>query len=281
MNYNESNAAAKKTNLNGNVLYWLNYCWLILSGTITGLHMTHKTKGIVLRTVKYGETSLVVTILTELFGVQTYMVNGVRTAKKNGGRANYFLPGAILELVVYHHEQKNMQRIREFGWAALYETVLSDVIKNCVALYMMELLYKSQKQPEENNALFYFCEDVLLHLDKADKVVAANIPLYFTLHLCYFSGSKLNDNFSNIDTILDLQEGCFVEERPLHPHFIEGELAEVTAQLLKVMQPEELSAFHLHHEKRRKLLQYYHTYYALHIPDFGEMKTLEVLEDVL
>ncbi|MFM2327595.1 MAG: repair protein RecO, partial [Bacteroidota bacterium] len=39
--------------------------------------MTHKTKGIVLRSIKYGETSLVVTLFTELFGVQTYMVNAV------------------------------------------------------------------------------------------------------------------------------------------------------------------------------------------------------------
>ena len=51
--------------------------------------MTHKTKGIVLRTIKYGETSVVVTIFTELFGVQTYMVNGVRTTKKSSAKANH------------------------------------------------------------------------------------------------------------------------------------------------------------------------------------------------
>jgi DNA repair protein RecO (recombination protein O) len=63
--------------------------------------MIQRTKGIVLRTVKYGETSLVVTILTELFGVQSYMVNGVRTSSKKGaGRANLFQPISILELEV-------------------------------------------------------------------------------------------------------------------------------------------------------------------------------------
>ena len=46
--------------------------------------MTHKTKGIVFRTVKYGETSLVVTVYTEFFGVQTYMVNGARSTKHTG-----------------------------------------------------------------------------------------------------------------------------------------------------------------------------------------------------
>ena len=49
----------------------------------------HKTKGIVLRAVKYGETSMVVSIFTELFGLQSYLVNGVRTATKKGsGKAN-------------------------------------------------------------------------------------------------------------------------------------------------------------------------------------------------
>jgi DNA repair protein RecO (recombination protein O) len=243
--------------------------------------MTHKTKGIVLRTVKYGETSLVVTMLTELFGVQTYLVNGVRSAKKASAKANYFLPGAILDLVVYHHEQKNMQRIREFGWAVLYQDVLSDVIKNCIALYMMELLYKSLKQPEDNTQLFYFCEDVLLHLDKADRAVTANIPLYFSLQLSHFLGFKINDDFDETQNILDLQEGCFVAEQPSHLYFIEGENALLTSQLLKVVHPNELSQFHLHHEVRRKLLRYYHSYYALHIQDFGEMKTLAVLQDVL
>ena len=58
--------------------------------------MTHKTKGIVLRSIKYGETSLVVTIFTEMFGIQTYMVNGVRTSKKSAAKANLFQPTATV-----------------------------------------------------------------------------------------------------------------------------------------------------------------------------------------
>ncbi len=243
--------------------------------------MTHKTKGIVLRAVKYGETSLVVTIFTELFGVQSYMVNGVRSSKKSSAKANLFQPGAILDLVVYHHEQKNMQRIREFSWATLYQNVLGDVIKNSIALYMVEMLHKCLKQPEENTELFYFCEDVLLQLDKAGGQVTANIPLYFALHLSHFFGFRINDDYSPHRNILDLQEGNFTAEQPFHLHFIAGEDALLTSQLLKTMQPSELSHFHLHHEVRRRLLHSYHRYYQLHIQDFGDMKTLAVLQDVL
>src|SRR5258708_32891128 len=156
--------------------------------------MTHKTKGILLRTVKYGETSLVVTIFTELFGVQTYMVNGVRTSKKTGTKAAYFQPGAILDLIVYHNELKSMQRIKEVKWAFLYQDVFNNVIKNCIALYMVELLYKCLKQPENNQDLFLFCEDALMQLDSCNKAVAANFALYFALHLTHFFGFRMNDD---------------------------------------------------------------------------------------
>ena len=243
--------------------------------------MTHKTKGIVLRAIKYGETSLVVTIFTELFGVQTYMVNGVRTAKKSSAKANHFQPGAILDMVVYHNDQKPMQRIKEFKWDFLFQQALSDVIKNSIALYMVELLQKCLKQPEQNTALFYFCEDILIRLDTADKSATANFALYFSLQLTHFFGFKMNDDYNADQTVLDLAEGNFVTRQPEHPHFIDGECAQITSQLLKVMQPHELSQFKLHHDTRRKLLLHYQDYYALHIPDFGLMKTLAVLHEVL
>lgn len=243
--------------------------------------MTHKTKGIVLRSIKYGETSLVVTIFTELFGIQTYMVNGVRSTKKSSAKANHFQPCAILDLVVYHSDNKSMQRIKEFNWAVLYETLLSHVIKNSIASFMTELLQKCLKQPEPNPDLFNFCEESFLELDRANKMVAANFALFFCLHLTHFFGFRMIDNYSSDNTILDLQEGVFTNHQPTHPNFIEGKNAELTANLLKVMQPHELVEFKLNQEIRRELLVRYLEYYALHISDFGQMKTLMVLHEVL
>ncbi len=156
--------------------------------------MIYKTRGVVLRTIKYGETSVVVNIFTALFGVQAYLVNGIRTQKRSGNKAAMFQPGAILDMEVYHNEQKAMQRIRECSWAFLYEHILSDVVKNSIALYMVELLYKTLKQPEAHADLFNFCEDALIQLDSADNSVAANFPLYFSLHLANFFGFKISNN---------------------------------------------------------------------------------------
>src|ERR1043165_6122519 len=100
--------------------------------------MTHKTKGIVLRTIKYGETSVITAVYTELFGLQSYIVKGVRqSTKKAESKSSYFQAAAMLEMEVYHNELKNLQFIKEYKWSYLYEKVLFDVMRNTVAQFMI------------------------------------------------------------------------------------------------------------------------------------------------
>lgn len=242
----------------------------------------HSTKGIVLKAVKFGETSLIVTIFTELFGLQSYIVSGVRTSTKKGtGKANLFQPTAILDLVVYHNELKHLNRIKEFKWHYLYQHIFSDVPKNAVALFMIELLTKCLKQPEPNPALFEFIEDAFVHLDESKETVMANFPLFFALHLPAFFGFRISDDHSGESPMLDLQEGTYVAEKPNHLHYLEGKQAEVTSELLKIMRPEELEQIKLNQDFRRQLLFAYETYYRLHIQEFGTLRTLPVLKEVL
>lgn len=245
-------------------------------------NVLHKTKAVILRTVKYGETSLIVSAYTELYGLQSYIVQGVRTSSKKGsGKANYFQPGSMLELIVYHHDLKNLQRIKEFKWSYLYEHVFADVIKNTVLLYMMELLQKCVKQPENNPDLFYFIEDALMQLDKASDTVTANFPLYFALHLTNFFGFQLNTDDAGKHSILDLQEGNFVATYPQHVYYVDGKTAGLIRELLKAMQPHELTEIPLNHLQRRQLLEAIEIYYALHVPEFGKLKSLPVLQQIL
>jgi len=243
--------------------------------------MTHKTRGIVIKTIKYGETSIVASILTSLFGLQTYLINGVRKSQKSGEKSILYQPGAILDLVVYHQDQKNLQRIKEAHWAQIHEHILSDVIKNSIASFMMELLQKTMRQPESNPDLFEFCEDCLICLDKADRRATANFPLFFALQLPQFFGFKLSlPDSEDAQHCLDLKEGIFVSEIPEHPLVLTGDPAIVTADLLKVNHPSDLDEFELNQNRRRMLIQRYMQYYALHVPEFGQMKTLSVMYEV-
>jgi len=244
--------------------------------------MTHKTKGIILRTVKYGETSIIATVYTELFGLQSYIVKGVRQASKKGTtKANYFQPAAILEMEVYHNELKNLQFIKEYEWSYLYEHVFFNVIKNAAAMYMIELLQHGIKQPESNQELFRLIEESLKQLDEGSETLIANLPLYFTLQFASELGFRLQGEYSKHTPVLDLQEGRFVAEIPSHIYYITGELAETTSKLNTIHFYKDLKKFQLNRHTRRELLQAYREYFALHIEEFGVLKSLHILQEVL
>jgi DNA repair protein RecO (recombination protein O) len=146
---------------------------------------------------------------------------------------------------------------------------------------MVELLTKCLKQPEPNAELFYFVEDALAHLDKAGEKVTANFPLFFALHLALFFGFRISDEFSEKQVFLDLEEGRFTIQQPVHSNYLDDKAAEITAHILKAQRPDELEDLKLNQESRRFLLSTYEVYYRLHIPDFGTLKTLPVLREMM
>lgn len=244
------------------------------------IFMIFATNGIVLRTIKYGETSIIATVLTELFGVQSYLVNGVRTQKKTV-KAHYYQAASLLEMQVYHNELKNLQRIKEVKWSVIYQTILSDVIKNSVALYMVELLYKCLKQPEPNPDLFLFCEDAFIQLDKVPDHIMANFPLYFALQLSWFFGFQLQNNYSESNNIFDLREGKFTNEILVGPDHVNSELSFYLSELSRAIHPGDLNDIKMNRASRMALLKEIENFYAWNIPDFGKMKTLDILQEVI
>ena len=108
-----------------------------------------------------------------------------------------------------------------------------------------------------------------------------NFPLFFALHLAGFLGFLIEDTYSERTPFLDLREGRFVNEHPQHPYLVEGRLSSLTAELLRVRQPEELQELALNQDMRRSLLHAYSSFYALHIADFGELRTLAILQTIL
>ena len=244
--------------------------------------MVHKTKGIVLRQVKYGDTSLVVTCLTEMFGLQSYLVSGVRTISKNGAsKAGFFQPAAMLDLVAYHNELKNLQRLKEYRWDYLYRNIFSDVPRHAVSLFMIELLTKCLKQPEAHAELFYFAEESLQTLDMASEKTVANFPLFFALHLPVFFGFRISNSIIAGPQFLDLQEGGFTSQQPAHSFYLEEAEALVVSHILKATRAADLESLSLPRELKRKMLQAVESYYALHVPDFGHLRSLPVLKEIM
>ena len=113
--------------------------------------MLHNTKGLVIRYLKYSETSVIATIYTELFGMQSYFLNGVRS-KKSKIKINALQPLSFLDLVVYHKEKKNLNRIKELKLHP-YQSIPNNIYKTSLVLFIAEIIQKSIKEEEKNLSL--------------------------------------------------------------------------------------------------------------------------------
>lgn len=244
--------------------------------------MTHKTKGIVLKYIFYGDTSLIVTVYTELFGIQKYIVKGVRKNTKTGNnRISFFQPGAILDMEVYKNDFKQLQFIREYKWGYRYENLYFDVIKNAIATYMVELFLNAVNETEDNEELFYLLENYLINTDKSGNKYSANVPLFFSLALAKLIGFQINKTFTSEEHILDLYAGEFTDVIPSHSYYIEGNTAEITAYINNNLQDAFTGNLLINRKIRQELLNSYQIYFTLHIENFTRLKSLPILQTVI
>jgi DNA repair protein RecO (recombination protein O) len=245
--------------------------------------MVQSSLAIVLRNQKYGDTSSIVTMLTRKYGLQTYMVQGIRKATKtSAGKGMYMQPANMLNIECYHNEQRNLQRLKSFHFHIIYKDLLINPTKNLVALFIIEALYASIKQPEEHEELFDFCEDVLVFLDECQhNLQIANLPLFFLVQLSNILGFIIHDNFNERNLYLDLQEGNFCISIQHKVHYVENyNYCIAISQLLKVQHPNELAVLQLNQTMRKELIQILLLYFKLHISNFPTLKSLKVLNDI-
>ena len=127
------------------------------------------TKGIVLNHIKYKETSIIARIYTSEFGLRSYIVNGVKSAKSKGKLALY-QPLNQLELVVYENKTKDIQRISEAKVFSPYRSIPFEMIKTAMGLFIAEFLSKTLYHAEERDELKYqFLEQSLQHFDEVSE----------------------------------------------------------------------------------------------------------------
>jgi len=237
-----------------------------------------KTRGIVLRSMKYSETSIIADIYTEERGMRSYIISGVRSRKARV-RASLVQVMSLVEMVAYDRHEKGLNRVREIRPAHVYQSLPFNVRKSAVGLFVAEIARKTIREPEENKKLFGFLFRSFRFLDET-TVPITGIPLYFMLELSMFLGFVPAEEWTEETPVFDLQEGVFVAAPPPHAHY----LGEEEARLLHQLLGKSLGSCHevsMQRRQRQSLLLRLIDYYRLHIENFPEIYAHEVLQEVL
>lgn len=240
--------------------------------------MLHKTKGIVLKTTNYSETSVVCQVFTEKFGIQSYLINGVKKPKAKISN-NILQPLHLLEMVVYYKQNVQLQRISEARAAPIFKSIPYHLTKNTIIQFLDEVLYKSIRHQQTDQHLFEFLFYAIILFDETPEV-NIDFHLIFLMKLSRFLGFAPLELLNKTYKYFDLQEGKFSNLMPVHPYFIEGKDGEVFVQLLNSDFETKTSSI-TNNKYRRFILDKILIFYKLHTASFGEIKSHQILEEIL
>jgi DNA repair protein RecO (recombination protein O) len=240
--------------------------------------MLHKTRGIVFKTTDYGDNSIIVQVFTNKFGLQSFIVNGAKKPRAKISR-NMFQPLHLLDMVVYYKNTGNVQRIKEVKNAPVLQTIPYDVIKSSLVIFLNEVLYKAVKQQSADENLFEFVFNAVEWLDHQTEGLA-NFHLFFLIRLTRYLGFYPDTKLAATAGYFDLKDGLFRNYKPDSVLYLSPPHTQNFAALLQCSF-ENLAQFKLTKDERRYLIHKLLDYYTLHIDGFGNIRSHEVLEEVL
>ena len=243
--------------------------------TFASQEMERKDKAIVLRTVKYGDNKLIVDLLTREAG-RVSVVWKVSTSRTSKVRKQFFQPLTLLEVDMARSPRQSMAMLGDARLFRPYVSLTADAVKISQGFFVAEFLVYATRDMHPEPLLYDFVEQGLLWLD-ATVGSTANFHLMFILRMSRFLGF-MPDVGTYVDgAVFDLREGVFSTTMPLHRDVLMPEDAK-KMQILMRMTPSNLHLFRFSREERNRVVDLCLKFYRLHIPQFGEMKTLEVLQ---
>ena len=240
--------------------------------------MLQTTRGIVFRTIKYSDTSLIAKIYTEKSGMQSFMVRGLRNKKSNIRKA-LFQPLMPVELVIHFREKNELQNLKEIKAIYPFNSIPFDIRKSTILMFLNEVLYQVVREEEANPDLFTFLIDAVIRLDMLEKSTSS-FHLLFLMALTKFLGFFPVNNYSEQNPNFNLMEGRFsgisgpetvVVVEPYSRLISELITSDIFEETFLVLPPAQ----------RNGILDILVNYYRHHVPDLKEFKSHVVLRQVM
>lgn len=232
--------------------------------------MLHQGKGIVLSSLRYGDSSLIVKILCREHGMLTFMVNAVH-GKKSAIRKSMLQPGSLLEMVYYQKNGRQIQRMKEARCRPVLHRIQTSTIRTSIVIFISELLSKAIGSEERDEELFDLAENTILDLETNESVPPLFLH-YFMLKLCGLLGFAPDENSKG--NWFYLEEGRFSTVEVQRPDVLTQEQSSLFRHLISG----DGSA--LKRSERAVLLDILLDYFGFHIPQFPELKSLPVIRSV-
>lgn len=237
---------------------------------------SYKARGIVLGTLKYGEKGLVVHMLTDTHGRQSYMIQGIRPTAK-GSRMALLQPMFAVEFEGLTSSKLSMHRLKDLAPGIVLRTLPFDVRKSTIALFMAEVLYRLVRENEPLGELFDFVWGSIEALDHIDEGIA-NFHLWFLANLSRPLGFSPDNEYTD-GAWLDIRDGHFTPHALLPSCALAPENARILHDMLEC-DVRYLGEVGLNRTERVAFLEAMLKYYAYHLEGIKAVESIRVLKEV-
>lgn len=239
--------------------------------------MVENIRAIVLRTVRYGDLSLIVDTYTREYGRKSF-VTSVGKSRSKRAQGVCWRPLAMVEFAADVHESKKLPKPKDVSVYYGYLDAAANPLKVTVMLFLAEFLAAALRNEERNEALYYYIESSLKWFDSCTGP-CPNFHLVFLMRLSRFVGVYPNVEESSGLPFFDLVEGCYKALCPPHSYYLTGEEARALPVVFR-MNYDTMRFFKFSRRQRKSMLDTLNTYYRIHVPDFPELKSIGVLAEV-
>lgn len=246
--------------------------------------MLTKTEAIVLHYIKYGETKIIVDMFTRQHGRVSFAV-ALSRSPRGAMKKQYFQPLSLLSITFDYRIQQPLQKLSEVSVLMPLPTLLCEPSKLSISLFLSEFLYHSLKGEQQNEPLFDYVTTALQWLDGRDSGFA-NFHVVFLMHLSRFLGFDYRGGDYRLQTIddrrgeyFDLRAAAFCAAPPIHRDFLTPEETAML-RLMTRMDFHNMHLFRMNHQQRNRCVEVALQFYRLHLPDFPDLRALDVLRDL-
>lgn len=239
--------------------------------------MLHKTQGIVLSTARYNDRFSIAQVFTSDFGRTAYLVPISKSKKRKINQALFF-PLSVIDMEVEHFPLRDIHRLKDVQRQFPLYSINVNVVKLSITFFLSEFLTRVLQETDENKAVFSFIRDSIVTLEEKEKGLA-NFHLVFMFKLTQFLGIAPNLDSYSKGVYFDLLKGYYSYNIPLHNHNLSLQQSSYL-DVFKRINYYNMHLYKLSQGDRNTIINFMLDYYRMHVYDFPEIKSLEVLREM-
>lgn len=239
--------------------------------------MLAKSKVIVLKTLKYSESSLIIKAYSEKYGAISFLAKGIRKSGKSK-KAAFFSPLSILNIDFDYKENRDLHFFKDADIHIPLHSLQSNTSKLAISLFLSEFLYKALKEEEANHNLYEFIEKGILHFNELENSFI-NFHLLFLVKISKYLGFEPRPIENKNQLYFNIEKGIFqdfysTQDLCLHPEESNNLNTLLTSNM------GDISLIKFTYTERKELLNSIMKFYEAHFPELGKIESLYILETV-